>query len=117
MIEEIEIYDFPAKYEVMKVKGNHIILILFVISLFILPAAAVTAVNSTGVKPSGAVPTQIHTAVATRIPTFVSPVNVSQNVGILPLWLIIGIILIIIALSGLLWRYFHPRYVPPEEKE
>ena len=115
-IEEIEIYDLSYKYKLMKISRIHRVLILFVLSLFSLPAAAVTTVNSTGV-PSGAVQSQIHTAVTTRIPTFVPPVNVSQNVGFVPLWLIIGIILIIIALSGLLWRYFHPKYVPREEKE
>ena len=45
------------------------------------------------------------------------PCAIPQNVGFVPIWLIIGIILIIIALSGLLWRYFHPKYVPPEEKD
>ena len=31
--------------------------------------------------------------------------------------LVIGIILIIIALGGLLWRYFHPRYVPKDDND
>jgi len=101
----------------MKVPLYHILTFLCVVSLLFLPVTAVTTANASGVHPSGTVQTPLYTAVPTHVPTFVPPVNVSQNVGIIPIWLIIGILLIIIALSGLLWRYFHPKYVPPEEQE
>jgi hypothetical protein len=102
----------------MKILRNLIIIILCALSLLILPVAAVMAGNATGVQPSGTIQASVTTFVPTTSPTIVFPsVDLPQNVGFVPVWLIIGIILIIIALSGLLWRYFHPKYVPPEEND
>jgi hypothetical protein len=105
----------------MKNTQNYIIVLLCAVSLLFMPVAAITTGDSPGVQPTGKVQTSFPTSVPTQVPTpvqtFVPPVDVSQNVGFLPIWLIIGVILIIIALTGLLWRYFHPKYVPPEEKE
>lgn len=116
--KEIEIYKLVAKLELMKIHQNHIICLLCVLSILFMPVIAVTTGNSTGVQPSGH-PILIPppTPLPTPVPTFVPPVDVSQNVGVVPIWLIIGIILIIIALSGLLWRYFHPKYVPKDKSE
>jgi hypothetical protein len=101
----------------MKIPRDNIIIILSVLSLLFIPVAGVTTGNTTGVHPTGTIQTSFYTPVPTPVPTFLPPVNVSQNVGILPIWLIIGIVLIIIALSGLLWRYFHPKYVAAEEDD
>ncbi len=103
----------------MKVPLSRILIFLCALSLLLVPVTAITTGtgNTPGIQPTGVILTSDPTSMPTIVPTFVSPVDVSQNVGIVPIWLIIGIILIIIALSGLLWRYFHPKYVPPEEKE
>jgi hypothetical protein len=83
-----------------------------------MPVSALVPGNSTGVHPSGTIQTPVKTLVPTTSPTFSLPsIDVPQNVGFVPIWLIIGIILIIVALGGLLWRYFHPKYVSPEEKK
>jgi hypothetical protein len=103
----------------MKNPRNYPIILLCAVLLLFMPAAAVTTGNMTGVQPSGAIQTSAYTnmptQVPTPVPTFIPPVDVSQNVGVLPIWLIFGVILIIIAVTGLLWRYFHPKYVPPEK--
>ena len=105
----------------MKIIRIHFIIILCAFSFLLIPVTAITTGDMTGVQPTGQVqtsfPTSLPTQVPTPVPTFVPPVDVSQNVGVLPIWLIFGVILIIIAVTGLLWRYFHPKYVPPEESE
>ena len=103
----------------MKVSLPNSILLLSAFAFLFMPVAAITTGtgNTTYVEPTGPIQTSVTTSIPTNAPTFVSPVDVSQNVGVLPIWLIIGIILIIIAISGLLWRYFHPKYVAPEEEE
>ena len=81
-----------------------------------MPVAGQVSGNVTGVQTAGAIQTSFPTYASTALPTFVPPtIDVPQNIGIVPIWLIIGIILIIIALAGLVWRYLHPKYVAPEE--
>ena len=105
----------------MKNTRNCIIVLLCAVSLLFMPVAAITTGNTTAAQPYEAIQTSAYTDLPTPVPTqvqtFVPPVDVSQNVGFLPIWLIFGVILIIIAVTGLLWRYFHPKYVPPEERE
>ncbi|MEI6293905.1 MAG: hypothetical protein WCP36_09480 [Methanomicrobiales archaeon] len=74
--------------------------------------------NASTIHPSGTVQTSVTTFVPTTSPTMSLPsIAIPQNVGFVPIWLVIGIILIVIALGGLLWRYFHPKYVALEDKE
>jgi hypothetical protein len=102
----------------MKVTLTHILVFLCATSLLFLPVTAITTGNSTGVYSSGTVQTSVSTYIPTAAQTMVIPsIDIPQNVGFVPIWLAIGIILIIIALGGLLWRYFHPKYVPREENE
>lgn len=103
----------------MKVSFNHILIILGAVLLLFLPVAAVTTGNASGgVHPSGTIQTPVTTFAPTTAPTMSLPsIAIPQNVGFVPIWLAIGIILIITALSGLLWRYFHPKYVAPEDHE
>jgi hypothetical protein len=106
----------------MKIPLNHIIMILCALSLFFIPVAGVmtgnATSNTTGIQPSGPIQSSVTTFLPTTSPTIGIPsVGIPQNIGFLPIWLIIGIVLIIIALGGLLWRYFHPKYVPKEENE
>lgn len=103
----------------MKVSLNYILLLVCTFSFFFMPVAAITTGtgNTTYVQPTGPIQSSPPTALPTTYSTFVPPVDISQNVGVVPIWLIVGIILIIIALSGLLWRYFHPKYVAPEEHD
>ena len=100
----------------MKVHLHQLLVFLFTITAGILPVAAITAGNGsyTGSPVQGStVPYLTTTSQAIAVPT----INISQNIGFVPLWLVIGIILVIIAITGLLWRYFHPTYVAPEEDE
>ncbi len=98
----------------MKVHVYQVLIILFLFATVTVPVAAVVAGNGSYV--SGADRSSVVTSVTTVYHTVAQPViNVSQNVGFIPLWLVIGIILIIIALGGLLWRYFHPKYVPKDD--
>jgi hypothetical protein len=103
----------------MKDKFHQALIFLFIITTVTIPVAAVTTGNGTySSSPIRTIQNPTITYVPTTIQTIVAPtINISQNVGILPIWLIIGIILIIIAISGLLWRYFHPKYVAPDDKE
>jgi hypothetical protein len=116
-IIEIEIYELPSKWKFMKEPLKNILLLLIAVSILFLPVAAVTTANASGnFNPSGTVQTSVTTFVPTTSPTISLPsVAIPQNVGFVPIWLIIGIILIIIAISGLLWRYFHPKYVAQDE--
>jgi hypothetical protein len=102
----------------MKLSFNHILIFLWAVLLLFLPVAAITTANSTSANPSGNIQTSITTYIPTTSPTMsLPPVDIPQNVGFVPVWLIIGIILIVIALGGLLWRYFHPKYVSPEDND
>jgi|WetSurMetagenome_2_1015567.scaffolds.fasta_scaffold476765_2 hypothetical protein len=102
----------------MKILRTCIISFICAFSLLFIPVAAITTGNMTGAQPSGVVQVPLPTYVTTTSMTYALPsVDIPQNVGFVPIWLAIGIILIIIALSGLLWRYFHPKYVPKEENE
>jgi hypothetical protein len=103
----------------MKVPLNYILLLLVPVSLLFLPVVAVTTGNASGgIHPSDTIQTSAPTFVPTTFPTMSLPsIAVPQNVGFIPVWLIIGIILIVVALSGLLWRYFHPKYVAPCEDD
>jgi hypothetical protein len=103
----------------MKVSFNHILIILWAVLLLFLPVAAVSTGNASGVvHPSGTIQTPYPTPVITTSPPIALPsIAIPQNVGFVPIWLALGIILIIIALAGLLWRYFHPKYVAPEDHE
>ncbi|MEI7432980.1 MAG: hypothetical protein WCJ93_01875 [Methanomicrobiales archaeon] len=102
----------------MKIQVYHILIFLSAISLLFMPVSALVPGNSTGVYPSGTVQTSVTTFVPTTSPPFALPsVAIPQNVGFVPIWLALGIILIVIALSGLLWRYFHPKYVAPDERK
>ena len=82
-----------------------------------MPSMAVAPGNLTPGAPVGPVQTIIWTQAPTTPQVIVPPSTISTAANILPIWVIIGIILIIIAISGLLWRYFHPKYVAPEENE
>jgi hypothetical protein len=116
--KEIEIYELPSKRELMKVRLNHFLLLLSAVLLLILPVAAVMAGNGTSVNPSGNIQTSVTAFVPTTSPTMSLPsIDIPQNVGFVPIWLVLGVILIIIALTGLLWRYFHPKYVAPDEDD
>jgi len=102
----------------MKVTVYHILIFLSTISILFMPVSALVPGNSTGNQPSGTIQTSVTTFVPTTSPTMSLPsIAIPQNVGIVPIWAIVGIILIIIAVSGLLWRYFHPKYVAPEDNE
>jgi len=102
----------------MKISRYHILFFLTAVSLLFLPVAAITTGNNTGIQSNGAIQTAVPTFIPTTSPSPVMPsFDIPQNVGFVPIWLIVGIILIAVALSGLLWRYFHPRYVPREENE
>ena len=103
----------------MKVHYRQALIFLSILTAIITPVAAVTAGNgSYSGNPVVTVQSATVTYVQTTYQTFAQPtINISQNAGIVPVWMIIGIILIIIALGGLLWRYFHPKYVAPEENE
>ncbi len=117
-INKIEIYELLSKPDLMKIQQYQFICLLCSLFLLITPVVAVTTGNMTGIQPSGQIQTQLSTPIPSLVPTFAPPsFNIQQNVGFVPIGLIIGIILIIIALGGLLWRYFHPRYVPTEENE
>ena len=101
----------------MKVHFHQVLVFLFILVATIIPVAAITAGN--GSYSGGAVGT-VQSSTETYVPTTyqtiaVPTIDVPQNIGIVPIWLIIGIILIIIALAGLVWRYLHPKYVAPEE--
>ena len=103
----------------MKVNFYQVLIFLFILTTVTIPVAAITAGNGTN---SGGPVSAVQSSTVTYIPSTyqtIAPqtINVSQNLGIIPVWLLIGIFLIVIALSGLLWRYFHPKYIPPEEKE
>jgi hypothetical protein len=86
---------------------------------FFSPVAAVSTGNATqGGVAAGPVQSSLVTSAPTIIHTIAQPTfEIPQNVGFIPIWLIVGVILIIIALSGLLWRYFHPKYVPKNNEE
>jgi len=87
-------------------------------TFIVLPVVALVPGNVTGVQPAGAIQTSFPTYEPTAPPTFVPPtIDIPQNIGIVPIWLILGIILIIIAIAGLVWRYLHPKYVAPDKKE
>jgi len=103
----------------MKVNFHQVLVLILILATTIIPVAAVVAGN--GTYRGGPVST-VQSSTVTYIPTTyhtIAPPSIAipQNIGMFPVWLIIGIILIIIALSGLLWRYFHPKYVSPEEKK
>jgi len=57
--------------------------------------------------------------IATETPVAYATPSITQGIsGIDPLpVLIIGVIIILIGAGGLVWRYLHPRYIPPEEKK
>ena len=103
----------------MKVHFHQVLVFLFILVATIIPVAAITAGN--GSYSGGAVST-VQSSTVTYVPTTyqtIAPptIDVPQNIGIVPIWLILGIILIIIALSGLVWRYLHPKYVPKDKNE
>lgn len=102
----------------MKISCYYILFFLSAVSLLFMPVAAITTGNNTGIQSIGGIQTAEPTFIPTTTPSPVMPsFEIPQNVGFVPIWLIVGILLIAVALSGLLWRYFHPRYVPREEKE
>lgn len=103
----------------MKVHFYQVLVLILILVTTIIPVVAVTTAN--GTYPGGPVSTA-QSSTVTHIPTtfqtIVAPtIDVPQNIGILPIWLILGIILIIIAIAGLVWRYLHPKYVPKDTNE
>lgn len=100
----------------MKVNFHQVLVFFLTVSAGTLPVAAITAGNGsyTGGSAEGSTLTSVTSSYqAVAVPS----INVSQNIGFAPLWLIIGIVLVVIALSGILWRYFNPKYVVREEDE
>lgn len=98
----------------MKVHFRQVLICLFIFTACAIPVAAVVAVNGSysGSPTQGSAVTYVPTIIQTvAVPT----IDVPQNIGIVPLWLILGIILIIIAIAGLVWRYLHPKYIAPEQ--
>ena len=93
-------------------------LVLLALSILIpFPAVAITTGNATGTQSPVSLPTEVSTLLPTHSSTLAVPsVEIPQSIGFVPVWLVVGVILIIIALSGLLWRYFHPKYVPKDEQ-
>jgi len=80
--------------------------------------SAVVARNSTA--GTSAAPVKITTTITYIPASYSPPVTASQASLPLPgqeILLVIGILIIVIALVGLIWRYLHPKYVPPEEKK
>ena len=102
----------------MKTKLGYILIFLCVTISIVMPVSALVPGNVTGVQTVGAIQTSFPTYAPTALPTFVPPtMDIPQNIGIVPIWLIFGIILIIIAIAGLVWRYLHPKYVPKDKNE
>ena len=102
----------------MKTKLCYFLIFLCMVTFIVMPVVALVPGNDTGVQPAGAIQASFSTSTPTVLPTFVPPtIDVPQNIGIVPIWLIFGIILIIIAIAGLVWRYLHPKYVPKDTNE
>ncbi|HTY15473.1 MAG TPA: hypothetical protein VMC42_07170 [Methanoregulaceae archaeon] len=94
-----------------------ILLCIICTGCFLAPVSAVVAGNSTNNVPVYPVK-QITPAAHTTLP----PVLVSETAGPLNLpvpaiILVAGVIIILIAIGGLVWRYLHPKYIPPEDPE
>ena len=102
----------------MKIHLHYTVLFCIILTgCFLAPVSAVVAGNSTGgtpVYPAKPITPAVHvTQPPTMVPEIVGPVNLPVPAIILAA----GVIVILIAIGGLVWRYLHPRYVPPEERK
>jgi hypothetical protein len=94
-----------------------VLLCLFFTGCFMAPVSAVVAGNSTNgtpVYPANPVIPATHST----SPLAVLPETAGQmNLPVQAILLAAGVLIIIIAIAGLVWRYLHPKYVPPEERK
>ncbi len=102
----------------MKINLHYIVICLIGTACIFSPVSAVVAGNSTPgapVYPVNAITAGITYMTPTPVPSLgiSAPVNLPGQAVVL----VIGIIIIIIAITGLIWRYLHPKYVPPERKK
>lgn len=94
---------------------KRIIHLPIILACFVCPAAAGMVGNaSTGINP-GQVTSTVIATYTTALPTTATSTGISLPVVPQFVLLIVGILIIIAALSGLVWRYLHPKYVAPEE--
>jgi hypothetical protein len=101
----------------MKIALNTMLYISVILACLTGPAMA----GMVGNASPGYTPGQI-TSVVTGVYYTPSPTNVPTadiSLPIIPQFVLLigGFVIIIAAMSGLLWRYFHPKYVAPDEKD
>ncbi len=101
----------------MKTALKRIFRFSIILACLVCPAAAGMVGNaSTGINP-GQVTSTVITTYTTTLPTTAAATGISLPVVPQFVLLIVGILIIIAALSGLVWRYLHPKYVPKDQKE
>ncbi len=100
----------------MKIPSQRTFQLLIILVCFIGPAAAGMVGNASTVNNPGQITSVITGTYATPAPTITA---VTISLPAIPQFalMIVGILIILAAISGLLWRYFHPKYVAPEENE
>jgi len=102
----------------MKIHLCHAVLVcVFCAGCFIAPVSAVVVGNITNATPVYPVkqitPGTYATPPPTILPEMVGPINTPVPAIIL----VIGVFIVLIAIGGLVWRYLHPKYVPPEDRK
>jgi hypothetical protein len=94
-----------------------VLLCVFCIGCFLAPVSAVVAGNSTNGVPVYPVKPISPGIYATPLPTMLPDTTGPMNLPVPAIILAIGVIIVIIAIGGLIWRYLHPRYIPPKDTE
>jgi hypothetical protein len=94
-----------------------VLLCAFCIGCFLAPVAAVVAGNSTTGVPVYPVKSIAPGTYATPLPTLLPETAGPTDLPVPAIILAIGMVIVIIAIGGLFWRYLHPRYIPPKDTE
>jgi hypothetical protein len=84
---------------------------------FLAPVSAVVAGNSTNGVPVYPAEPIMPAAHITQPPVMITATAGPMNLPVPAIILVAGVIVILIAIGGLVWRYLHPKYVPPEERK
>jgi hypothetical protein len=102
----------------MKIHLYYVVLMCLICTgFFLAPVSAVVAGNSTNgtpVYPEKPIIPATHT---TSPPAILPETGGQANLPVPAILLAAGVIVILIAIGGLVWRYLLPKYIPPEERK
>ncbi len=94
-----------------------ILLCIICTGCFMAPVSAVVAGNSTDGTPVYPAKPITPAAHVSQPSVTVSGMAAPIDLPIPAIVFVAGLIVVVIAAVGLVWRYLHPKYIPPEERK